>query len=123
MSMCSATEIRAFVSPKKTTDTEIEALITILQPQILAAAKTSYTGDANLKTCLIFSVCSKLLRKMKFSGELAANKKIGSAQQQNSIDQDIQDFEAQAKEALRAYQASNFKIVYGRAGPGTVDSS
>ena len=125
MALCTVSEVKALVSPKKISDAEISALIDVISILIVGrvGGAVSDSGDADKKTAAIFLTCSSLIRKMKFSGELAANIKIGNSQQQNAVDTDIENYDKQAEKAIKKIQSRGFSVIYNRVGPGTVDST
>jgi len=125
MVLCSVEEVRAEVNPRSLTDEDISALI--VRTSKAVATQTGGSADAS-STALLNLACIHLsaaavLRKMRTNGELAARVKMGNAEQQNTIDQDIQDHQAQAASYIKKYRNStrSYSIPYGRVGPGTVN--
>jgi hypothetical protein len=125
MVLCSVLEVRAEVSPRSLTDEEISSII--VRTSKAVAAQTGGSADAS-STALLNLACIHLsaaavLRKMRVNGELAARVKMGNAEQQNTIDQDIRDHEAQAALYIKTYRNStrSYSIPYGRVGPGIVN--
>lgn len=122
--MCSVADVKTLVSPQSLTDNDITSIITQATTEVANRARTSESNsDANLKTACIYTSAAHVLRKMKFSGELASSVKMGNSQQQNSIDSDIQAFEDLASRSIRMFLYSGASVPYGRVGPGTVNST
>lgn len=122
MGMCTADEIKARIYTGTLEDSDITALISEISEEILDRANTTDTGNKNLIQACKFATCAAVLRKMKTTGEMAARVKNGNAEQQNSIDQDIRDYEDKASYYLRKYLYASKRLIFGRSGPKTVNN-
>lgn len=123
MSLCSVAEVRAEVQTSLS-DADITSLITRVSNSVATqtGGSTSST-DTLLNLACIHLTVSAVLRKMRTTGELAARVKIGNAEQQNTIDQDIQAHETEAAKYMKKYSYSGNRggIIYSRVGFGTVN--
>ena len=126
MALCSVADVKARIYTSTLSDEDILDIITETSAEVLGLAES--TDESN--TCLILagknSACAATLRRMRTTGEMAASKKRGNAQEQNTIDQDIKDYDAKAESLIQKYKDSvkysNFSIPAGRMGFGTVDN-
>lgn len=125
MGLCTVVEVRAIVDPKHLTDDDIAAIITHASNVVALNTGSSVDADHDLlNTACIHLSAAMVLQKMKFTGELAAQIKLGNESQSNSIDNDIARHEQLAEKYMRKYRyaASGLSILYGRAGIKAVNS-
>ena len=125
MGLCTVVEVRAIVDPKHLTDDNIAAIIAHASNVIALNTGSSVDGDNGiLNTACIHLSAAMVLQKMKFTGELAAQIKLGNESQSNSIDIDIARHEQLAEKYMRKfrYATSGFSILYGRAGIKAVNN-
>lgn len=125
MGLCTVVEVRAIVDPKHLTDDDINAIIDHASNVVALNTGSSVDADHDiLSTACIHLSAAMVLQKMKFTGELAAQIKLGTESQSNSIDIDIARHEQLAEKYIRKYRyaTSGFSILYGRAGIKAVNS-
>jgi len=126
MALCSFAEVRAEINPRSLTDEDITNLIARTSRSVATLTGGSADDSSNdmLNLACIHLTAAAVLRKMRVNGELAARVKQGNAEQQNTIDKDIQDHENQAAIYIKKYRnfTSTHGILYGRAGIGTVNN-
>ncbi len=125
MALCSVPDVRARVYTSTLTDFDISDIITDVTEEILGLAESTDESNPLLILAGKNAACAATLRKMRTTGEMAANKKRGNAQEQNTIDQDIKDYEAKAEMLIQKFKDSvtysNFSLASGRMGYGTVN--
>jgi ribosomal protein L12E/L44/L45/RPP1/RPP2 len=122
--LCSVAEVRAKVYTSTLTDADITNIITEVSEEILSRAGSTDESNSNLILAGKNASAAAVLRRMRTTGEMAANVRQGNSQQQNSIDQDIKDYEAKAELFLQKYMhrpSEGFVIVSGRVGPEGVN--
>ncbi|MDP2217396.1 MAG: hypothetical protein Q8J68_08930 [Methanolobus sp.] len=126
MVLCSVAEVRAIVDPKTLTDSDVEGIVSHASNVIAlnTGASVDASENAHLNTACIHMSAALVLQKMKFTGELAAQIKLGNESQSNSVDADIQKHEQLADGCMKRYRyaVSGYSILYGRAGFRTVNS-
>jgi len=125
MALCTVAEVRAIVDPKTLTDSDITGLISHAGDIItLTTGGSADSTDTRLVLACTHLAAAMTLQKMKFTGELAAQIKLGNESQSNSIDVDIVRHEQLAEKYMRKfrYATSGFSILYGRAGIKAVNS-
>jgi len=123
--LCTVVEVRAIVDPKHLTDDDIAVIIDHASNVVALNTGSSVDADHDiLSTACIHLSAALVLQKMKFTGELAAQIKLGNESQSNSIDVDIARHEQLAEKYIRKYRyaTSGFSILYARAGIKAVNS-
>jgi len=121
MVLCSVADVRTRVFTKLS-DADIGNIIDAAYDIVLGLTGATDDSNADVNLAIRGKACALTLRKMRTNGELPASKKQGNAQEQNTIDQDIQDYEAEAKSFIQKYTGSSFSIPSGRMGYGTVNN-
>lgn len=123
MPFCIRDDVKVYVAPKTISDEEIDAIIQQSSDVIvLTTGCASDSTDTRIRQACIHLSVAQLLRKMKFSGELAAQIKMGSESQNNNIDTEIQYHSAASAEFMRKYTGIRSGIPYGRVGIRTINS-
>lgn len=124
MAMCTVADVKAIVSPKTVTDAEITSIIALVSGDIAAdtGASTSSTDSILIRACTHLSA-ALVLRKMKYTGELASQRQIGDSSRSNSVTADIAFHVERGTHYVNQYISANtdFSIIYGRVGIGTVN--
>lgn len=123
MAMCTVADVRALVNPKSVSDTDITSIITIAGGDIAedTGASSNSTNSTLCRACLHASV-ALVLQKAKSNGELANQRQSGDTMQSNNVNADIVFHQEKAAHYIKKYNSSEFSIIYGRVGIGTVDS-
>ncbi len=121
MALCSVAEVRAKIYTKMT-DYDIEDIIDDVSSEVLGLAGTIDETNSTIRLAGKNAACAATLRKMKTTGEAAANIKHGNSQQQNTIDADIAFYDQKSELFLNKFRTSPFSIVAGRMGYGTVNN-
>ena len=121
--LCSVSEVKTIVSPESVTDDDILAIITHTSAEISleTGASTESTEPALNIACVHLSAAT-VLERMKYTGELAKQVKLGSEQQSNDVDADIRMHREKATSYINRYKHRTFSIPYGRSGIRTVNS-
>lgn len=125
MAMCTVADVRAVVDPKTLTDSDITSIINLTSGDIaIDAGVSSSSTDGTLARACIHASAALVLQKMKFNGELANQRQIGDSMQSNNVNADIAYHQEKAANYITKYNnnTSDFTIVSGRIGIGTVDS-
>jgi len=126
MVLCSVADVKARIYTSTLSDEDILDIITEASAEVLGLAESTDESNTFLILAGKNSACAATLRRMRTTGEMAASKKRGNAQEQNTIDQDIKDYDAKAESLIQKYKDSvkysNFSIPSGRMGFGTVDN-
>jgi hypothetical protein len=125
MALCTAADVRALVDPKTLTDDDITGIITHTESIVtLTTGGSSSSTDTRLVLACTHLAAAMTLQKMKFTGELAAQLKMGSEAQYNNVDGDIGKHEKAAEKYMKQYRyaVSGYSVLYGRAGIKTVNS-
>ncbi|TGC08123.1 hypothetical protein CUN85_09885 [Methanolobus halotolerans] len=113
------------MDPKHLTDDDIASIIAHASNVIVLNTGASVDIDDDiLSTACVHLATSMVLQKMKFTGELAAQIKLGNESQSNSIDIDITRHEQLAEKYMKKfrYATTGFSILYGRAGVKVVNN-
>ena len=123
--LCDVTDITSYVEPETIDITQISEIIQQAETSVLLQARITNSDHPYLKQACIHLSVSLVLQKMKYTGELANQLKLGSETQQNDIEGQIQFHVNQAHEYVRKYLYTKMssKVISGRAGPGTVNAS
>ncbi|MDG6245083.1 MAG: hypothetical protein QCH31_11980 [Methanolobus sp.] len=124
MTMCTVAEVRAIVDPRTIEDPDITDIISHASNIVsLSTGASTESTDTILKMACIHQSAALVLQKMKFSGELASQIKVGSESQSNNVDEDIAKHEEIAQRYMKKYRygSSRYSIPYGRAGIKTVN--
>lgn len=122
LALCSADDIRARIYTRLT-DSDLENIIDDVSDEILG--RTGATDETDINIVLAGKALARAatLKRMRTTGELAASKKQGNAQEQNTIDQDIKDYEASTEYYIQRYFSTPLLgIPSGRMGYGTVNN-
>ena len=126
MALCSVADVKARIYTSTLSDEDVLDIITETSAEVLGLAESTDESNTFLILAGKNSACAATLRRMRTTGEMAASKKRGNAQEQNTIDQDIKDYDAKAESLIQKYKDSvkysNFSIPVGRMGFGTVDN-
>jgi len=125
MALCTISDVRAIVDPKTLTDANITSIIQHAESiVVLTTGGSSSSTDTRLVIACTHLAVAMTIQKMKFTGELAAQIKMGSESQSNSVDADIQKHEKLAEKYMKQYRfaVSGYSVLYGRAGIKTVNS-
>lgn len=126
MVLCSVADVKSRIYTSTLSDDDILDIITDVSIEVLGLAESTDETNTFLILAGKNASCAATLRRMRTTGEMAANKKRGNSQEQNTIDQDIKDYEAKAESLIQKYKDSikyyNFTIPSGRMGYGTVDN-
>lgn len=124
--LCSVAEVKAIVSPQTVTDEEISSIVSHASNLISlqSGASTDASDNLMLNMAGIHSSVAFVLQKMKYSGELAQQYVLKGHSQSNNIDAEIKYHQTQAASFVSQYlgSTSQYKILYGRVGPRTIDS-
>lgn len=126
MALCTAADVRAIVDPKTLTDTDLGNIISHAESiVVLTTGGSSSSTDTRLVLACTHLSAAMTLQKMKFTGELAAQLKMGSEAQYNNVDGDIEKHEKAAEKYMKQYRfgTAGYSILYGRAGVKTVNRS
>lgn len=126
MALCSVADVKARIYTSTLSDEDILDIITETSAEVLGLAESTDESNTFLILAGKNSACAATLRRMRTTGEMAANKKSGNAQEQNTIDQDIKDYEVKAATLIQKFKDSitysDFLIPSGRMGYGTVNN-
>lgn len=124
MALCSVAEVKVIVSPQTVTDDEIGDIVTHASNVISlqTGASTDASDNQLLNLACIHSSAAFVLQKMKFSGELAQQYVLKGHSQSNNVDAEIKYHQTLAANYVSQYTGGNYKILYGRVGPRTVNS-
>ena len=114
-------EVRAVVHTSTLKDEDILGIINEISKEILVRAGTTDESNPLLISAGKNAIYAAVLRRMKFTGELAARVKHGSGEQQNDINQEIRYYEDNSNRYLRKYLYSANTRLYGRVGIGSVN--
>ena len=120
MALCSVADVRAKIYTKMT-DYDIEDIIDDVSKEVLDLAGTTDTSNSSIQLAGKYAACAATLRRMRTTGEAAANIKHGNSQQQNTIDADITFYDQRSAFFLKKFRTSSFSIASGRMGYGTVN--
>jgi len=120
MALCSVADVRAKIYTKMT-DYDIEDIINEVSKEVLDLAGTTDTSNSSIQLAGKYAACAATLRRMRTTGEAAANIKHGNSQQQNTIDADITFYDQRSAFFLKKFRTSSFSIASGRMGYGTVN--
>lgn len=126
MALCTAANVRAMVDPKTLTDDDITSIISHAEDIIaLSTGASTSSTDTRLVLACTHMAAAVTLQKMKFTGELAAQIKMGNESQSNNVDIDIEKHEKAAEKYMKQYRfsVSGYSVLYGRAGVKTVNRS
>lgn len=125
MALCTVADVRAIVDPKTLTDANITSIIQHAESIVtLTTGGSSESTDTRLVLACTHLAAAMTLQKMKFTGELASQLKMGSEAQHNNVDADIEKHEKAAEKYMKQYRyaVSGYSVLYGRAGFKTVNS-
>lgn len=120
MALCSVADVRAKIYTKMT-DYDIEDIIDEVSKEVLDLAGTTDTSNSSIQLAGKYAAYAATLRRMRTTGEAAANIKHGNSQQQNTIDADITFYDQKSEFFLKKFRTSSFSIASGRMGYGTVN--
>jgi hypothetical protein len=124
VALCTAANVRAIVDPKTLSDTDLGNIISHAESiVVLTTGGSSSSTDTRLVLACTHLSAAMALQKMKFTGELAAQLKMGSEAQYNNVDGDIEKHEKAAEKYMKQYRyaVSGYSVLYGRAGIKTVN--
>ncbi len=124
MALCTVDDVRALVDPKTLSDTDLGNIISHAESIVtLTTGGSSSSTDTRLALACTHLSAAMTLQKMKFTGELAAQLKMGSEAQHNNVDGDIEKHEKAAEKYMKQYRyaVSGYSVLYGRAGIKTVN--
>ena len=127
MALCSVASVKAIVTPKTVSDTEIGNAIDHASAVISldTGASTDASDNATLNLACVHLSAAYVLRKMKTTGELAASVAYSDQSQSNKVEEDIAYHHKEAGKYTQQYKYSVSiypVIAYARVGPRTVDS-
>lgn len=127
MALCSVASVKAIVTPKTVSDTEIGNAIDHASSVIAldTGASTDASDNVTLNLACVHLSAAYVLRKMKYTGELAAQVGYSDQSQSNNVEQDIAHHHTLAAQYIKKYiySVSSYPpIQYARVGPRTVDS-
>lgn len=121
MVLCSVDDVRSRIYTSTLSDMDILNIITDVTIEVLDLADSTDESNSYLQLAGKYASYAATLRKMRTTGEMAANKKSGNSQEQNTIDQDISTYESKSAAYIKKYIDSTYFIVSGRMGYGTVN--
>lgn len=123
MAWCTPDDVKSYVTPESVSDGEISDIIDLSYSELKI-----YVGDVvqdnTLKLANAHHAAANVIRKMKFTGELANSVKFGNNSQSNNVEADIKYHKDEALRLVKLYKTANTgsgKILYGRVGIGTVN--
>lgn len=125
--MCSTASVKALVTPKTVSDTEIGMIISHASSVISLNTGASPDASDNVMlnlACIHLSV-AYVLSKMKTTGELAASVEYSDQSQSNNVEQEIAFHHKEAEKYMQQYKysVSSYPIIaYTRVGPRTINS-
>lgn len=127
MALCSVASVKVIVTPKTVSDTEIGNAIDHASTVISldTGASTDASDNVTLNLACIHLSAAYVLRKMKTTGELAAQVAYSDQSQSNKVEEDISHHHKEAGKYTQQYKysVSSYPIIaYARVGPRTVDS-
>lgn len=126
MVLCSVADVKSRIYTSTLSDNDILGIITDVTEEVLGLAESTDENNTFLIRAGKNAAYAATLRRMRTTGEMAANKKSGNAQEQNTIDQDIANYEAKSEMFIQKYKNSitysDFSIPSGRMGYGTVNN-
>ncbi len=125
MALCTVADVRSIVDPKTLTDVDITGMISHAGDIVtLTTGGGTDSTDTRLVLACTHLSAAMTLQKMKHTGELAAQIKIGNESQSNNVDADIEKHEHKAERYMKQYRyaTSGYSVLYGRAGIRTVNS-
>jgi hypothetical protein len=107
MAICSVADVRAKIYSASLSDAEITALITEVSEDVLTLCNTSVDTHTTVILAGKYAILAAVLRRMKTTGEMAANVQTPEYRQQNTIDLDIERYEQKSAALIAQYNASS----------------
>ncbi|MDD4521689.1 MAG: hypothetical protein PHW84_01890 [Methanosarcina sp.] len=123
MVLCSVTDVRSRIFTKLA-DADILDIIQDVSEEVLGLAESTDESNVYLILAGKNAAYAATLRRMRTTGEMAASKRQGNAQESNTIDTDIKYYDSEKERYIQKYKDANtdFSIPSGRMGYGVVDN-
>ena len=127
VALCSVASVKAIVTPNTVSDTEIGNAIDHATSVIAldTGASTDASDNVTLNLACIHLSTAYVLRKMKYTGELASSVAYSDQSRSNKVDEDIAHHHTLSAQYIKKYNysVSSYPLIqYARVGPRTVDS-
>lgn len=105
MVVCSIAYVKSYIHSEKLTDADIQDIIDNTTDDVLNICGVTDAAIPNITMAIRYTVLANVSRKLKTTGELAPSISTPEWKQTNSVDDDIEYYQAMADELTQPYKA------------------